>query len=263
MKNEVYYPLLGQVLYERYHITQVLSSGAFGQTYLARDITQNRKSQCVVKHHRLLYNYPGLLNTSRRILINEAKILGQVGCHGQIPQLLACFEENKWLCLVQELIEGYSLDQILPPKAKPEQLWQPTQVVEFLQDMLGVVEFVHSQGIIHGDIKPNNIIQRSGDGKYVLIDFGSSQYISPRNEKPSSPSSQSTTVKPLGFIAPEQLLGYGYTTSDLYSLGMIAIKALTGLEPDKLPQNSETGEIDWHQTRLVQKFRQRLKLQNT
>ena len=245
VKNEVYYPLLGQILYERYHITQVLSSGAFGQTYLAKDISQSDKPQCVVKHHRLLYNYPGLLNTSRRILINEAKILKQVGCHGQIPQLLACFEENQWLCLVQELVEGVPLSQILPFKPKQEQLWQPTQVGEFLEDILGVVKFIHSQKVIHGDIKPNNIIQRSGDRKYVLIDFGSSQNINPRNEKPVSTLPESTSVKPLGFIAPEQLIGFAYPSSDLYSVGMVAIKALTGLEPDKLPQNPQTGEIDW------------------
>lgn len=250
IKNEVHYPLLGQLLHERYQIIQVLSSGAFGQTYLAQDIAQENKPKCVVKHHRLLYNYPDLLKTSRRILLTEAEHLKTLGSHDQIPQLLACFEENKWLCLVQELIEGRTLDNELPLK-KQDPLWSEEQVMHLLQDLLSVLDFVHSHGVIHCDIKPNNIIQRSGDDKYILIDFGAAQ--TPYQHNNGNVSGQKiSNVQALGYLAPEQLTGRAYGSSDLYALGMIAIQALTGLEPRQLPVNWETGELDWQEL-LAQK----------
>ena len=254
LTNQIHYPLLGQLLHGRYQIIQVLSSGAFGQTYIAQDIAQPHKPNCVVKHHRLLYDYPNLLKTSKRILVSEAQMLEKLGSHEQIPQLLACFEENQWLCLVQELIEGQTLSHILPIKREQDRVWQQEEVVDFLQDLLTVLQFVHSQEIIHCDLKPNNIIKRSQDGKYILIDFGSAQHLRQylHGTLPTSPST--STIPTLGYLAPEQLAGTTSPSSDIYALGMMAIQALTGLEPSQLPQNWETGAIDWQKLLQDQAF---------
>jgi len=121
--------------------------------------------------------------------------------------------------------------------------WTETQVVQLLKDVLGILEFVHSQGIIHGDIKPENLIRREEDGKLVLMDFGSIQSVdldldgeSPIYEIP---------VTSLGYIPPEQFIGKTQPNSDIYALGMIAIQAITGLEPLQLQVDPQTNEILW------------------
>ncbi len=251
LSNEVYYPLLGQLLHERYQITQVLSSGAFGQTYIAQDITKPNNYRCVVKHQRLLYDFPDLLKTSKRILLNEAEILDKLGTHEQIPQLLACFEEDNWFYLVQELITGYTLGSCLPLKKHDDTCWSESEVVHLLRELAHLLGSVHSSGIIHCDIKPNNIIKRAQDSKFVLIDFGAAQpirdYTEPQYTHQLPPAKSKAAAHPLGYLAPEQLLATVYPSSDFYALGMIAIQALTGLEPTQLPIQEDKGDIDWEQ----------------
>ena len=76
--------------------------------------------------------------------------------------------KTKNFILVQEFIEGHTLSEELIPG----QRWSESQVIQLLQEVLGILEFVHHQGVIHRDIKPDNIIRRSSDHKLVLVDFG-------------------------------------------------------------------------------------------
>ncbi|WP_224410148.1 serine/threonine-protein kinase [Oscillatoria salina] len=249
LKHKFNYQLLGKSLHGRYQIIQVLSGGAFGQIYIAEEINHPERPKCIVKHYRPSSYYPSLLKTSKRIFVNEAENLKKLGSHQQIPRHLACFEGNQEFFLVQEYIEGDSLDICFPLSQHSDRSWNAGQVLEMLEDVLSVLEFIHTQGIIHCDLKPNNIIKRSSDGKYVLIDFGAAQSIREETNEAEIIDKQQlqsmVAVSHLGYIAPEQLVGKPYPNSDIYALGIIAIQALTGLDPAKLELNLETGEISW------------------
>jgi serine/threonine protein kinase len=243
------YHIIGKLLQGRYQIVQSLGAGVFGQTYIAVDVNYPENPKCVVKQIKVSSSESSHLETLRLLFLTETQTLKLLGSHQQIPEFIACFEENNQFYLVQELIEGHSLTAELP--IDQQYLWSEREVVEFLIDVLGILEFVHSQGVIHCDIKPENLIRRNSDTygkgealrKLVLIDFGSIQSINfgigaelPIYRIP---------VTSLGYIPPEQFIGETQPNSDIYALGMIAIQALTGLEPLQLKVDRYTNEIFW------------------
>ncbi|WP_373526503.1 protein kinase [Nostoc sp.] len=237
--------IIGKLLQGRYEIVQSLSSGVFGQTYIAIDVDYPQNPKCVVKQIKVSSSESGYLEMLRSLFLTETQTLKLLGSHHQIPEFIACFEENERFYLVQECIEGHTLTAELPINQQWGCLWSESEVVEFLIDVLGILEFVHSQGIIHCDIKPENLIRRNDEAlrKLVLIDFGSIQSIDfgicaelPIYRIP---------VTSLGYIPPEQFIGQTQPNSDIYALGMIAIQALTGLEPLQLKVDPYTNEIFW------------------
>jgi len=235
--------IIGKLLQGRYQIVQSLGAGVFGQTYIALDVDYPDNAKCVVKQIKASSFESNYLDTLRLLFLTETETLKLLGSHQQIPEFIACFEENKRFYLVQEYIEGHALTAELPINQEWGSVWSEREVVEFLLDVLGILEFVHSQGVIHCDIKPENLIRRAADGKLVLIDFGSIQSIDfgigaelPIHKIP---------VTSLGYIPPEQFIGETQPNSDIYALGMIAIQALTGLEPLQLKADPYTNEIIW------------------
>ncbi|MCC5600263.1 serine/threonine-protein kinase [Nostoc favosum] len=239
------YHIIGKLLQGRYKIIQNLGAGVFGQTYIAVDVDYPEHPKCVVKQIKVNSSESGYLEMLRLLFQTETQTLKLLGSHHQIPEFIACFEENERFYLVQEWIEGHALAAELPIDQQWGCLWSEREVVEFLIDVLGILEFVHSQGVIHCDIKPENLIRRNSDAlrKLVLIDFGSIQSIDfgigaelPIYRIP---------VTSLGYIPPEQFIGQTQPSSDIYALGMIAIQALTGLEPLQLKADPYTNEIVW------------------
>ncbi len=245
----------GKLLGVRYQVVEVLAKGGFGQTYIAQDIHRPGNPQCVVKH--LLPNSVNsrFLQNARRLFQTEAEILEKLGNHNQIPRLLAYFEENQEFYLVQEFIPGNTLRAEL----KPDKRWSESQVYQLLEEVLGILVFVHSNGVIHRDIKPDNLIRRSSDGKLVLVDFGSvkqawTQVITAQEQTSwviagSLPAT--IAIGTPGYMPTEQGRGRPQPNSDLYALGMIAIQALTGKSPTQLLEESDNGEIVWqHQANV-------------
>ncbi|MEM6451647.1 MAG: CHASE2 domain-containing protein, partial [Cyanobacteria bacterium P01_D01_bin.105] len=151
--------LIGMILRDRYKILKVLGAGGFGETYLAQDTLRPGSPVCVVKQLKIVSDNPKAHRLARRLFESEAIVLGQLGEHNQIPRLLAYFEVQDSFYLVQEMIEGKLLRDIL---AKSRPLSQRA-VVRLLLDLLPVINFVHSKGVIHRDIKPSNIIRREED----------------------------------------------------------------------------------------------------
>jgi serine/threonine protein kinase len=237
------YHMIGKVLQARYQIVQSLGAGVFGQTYIARDIDYPDNPKCVIKQLKVNSGHHSSVDTLRLGFLTETETLKRLGSHHQIPEFIACFEENERFYLVQQFIPGHDLTAELPISQEWGCLWSEDEVLTFLKDALGILKFVHSQGVIHCDIKPENLIRRAVDGKIVLIDFGSIQSVD-FNIDGELPIYQ-VPVTSLGYIPPEQFIGQTQPSSDIYALGMIAIQALTGLEPLKLQANSDTNEIVW------------------
>ncbi len=249
----------GSLLQGRYQILQPLSQGGFGQTYLATDTQRPKHPQCVVKQLQVQLASPGasislgVLAKAKQLFDQEAEILEKLGKHDQIPQLLAYFEQNQQFYLVQELVKGNPLSQELVTGPTGHK-FSEAEVIFFLQDTLQVLALVHQAKVIHRDIKPANLMRRQDNGKIVLIDFGAVKEIRSLSANCHNPS-LTVAIGTFGYMPNEQANGRPQLNSDIYAVGIIAIQALTGLNPDPkaggLPQDSNTGEISWRHLATV------------
>ncbi|MBV8885998.1 MAG: serine/threonine protein kinase [Chroococcidiopsidaceae cyanobacterium CP_BM_RX_35] len=247
--------MLGKLLEGRYQIVQVLSKGGFGQTYLAQDTHRPGRPNCVVKHLMVATSSHTISPQALRwLFIREVEALKKLGAHDQVPQLLDYFEDKQDFYLVQEFIKGHLLSTELPLG----HCWTESQVVQLLQEVLGILEFVHSHALIHRDIKPSNIIRRERDSRLVLIDFGSVQQASTQIVRFQGKTRTSIAVSipgtiglgTPGYMPIEQEQGRPRLSSDIYALGMIGIRALTGLKPTQFSREPDTGELIWHQAQV-------------
>ena len=241
---DVHTDLIGTLLCNRYSISAILGSGGFSETYLAQDILRPGNPVCVVKQLRIVSNNLRDHQLASRLFAAEASVLERLGKHNQIPQLLAYFEINQVFYLVQEMIEGKLLRDLLSSRRPFPQ----KAVVTMLRDLLSVISFVHSQGVIHRDIKPSNIIRRRSDKRYVLIDFGAVKTISTKIAGEETRVTSTVGIGTQGYMPSEQSAGMPTVRSDLYALGITAIEALTGRPPHAL-KRSEDGEIIWSHAR--------------
>ena len=239
--------LLGKFLDGRYQVVQVLGAGGFSQTYLAKDIHKPSNPTCVVKHFKPASSDPSFLRTAQRLFQTEAEILEKLGYNNQIPQLLAYFEEEQNFYMIQEYIDG----QTLGAKMQPGYCWSESQVIQLLQEVLDILVFIHTRGVIHRDIKPDNLIQRKQDNKLVLIDFGSIKQIRTQTVTPQGHPSATIPIGTQGYMAAEQGQGNPRPSSDLYALGIISVQALTGLTPTQFQLDPDTDEICWQQQAKV------------
>jgi serine/threonine protein kinase len=162
-----------KILTGRYQIIRILGEGGFGKTYLAKDNHLPGNPLCVVKQLKIRTINPDVLPKARELFDREARILQKLGSHPQIPKLYAFFDENNEFYLVQDYIEGLTLEKEIEEK----QVLSESEVIFLLQDVLSILKFVHQENVIHRDIKPANLIRRKGDNKFVLIDFGAVKQI--------------------------------------------------------------------------------------
>ncbi|UKP00193.1 serine/threonine-protein kinase [Nostoc sp. UHCC 0870] len=233
--------MLGNLLASRYQVLQILGGGGFGQTYIALDTQRPGNPRCVVKHFRPVTHNPEFLETARRLFTSEAETLEQLGHHEQIPRLLAYFEEKQEFFLVQEYIEG----NCLKAEIVSGQRWTEDKVIFLLQQILNILKFIHSYNVIHRDIKPENIIRRLHDGKLVLIDFGAVKQVHTRMITAPGQTEMTVAIGTPGYMSIEQGRGKPHANSDIYSLGVLCIQALTGLHPREFEEDPHTGEILW------------------
>ncbi|MBD2488891.1 serine/threonine-protein kinase [Aulosira sp. FACHB-615] len=230
------------LLNNRYQVIQVLGAGGFGETFLAEDTHMPSRRRCVIKQLKPIANDPQTYALIQQRFEREAATLEYLGeSSDQIPRLHAYFSENGLFYLVQEWIHGATLTHVVETKGCQSE----TIVREILLSLLSVLDYVHSKGIIHRDIKPDNIILRSVDSKPVLIDFGAvKETIRTVAVKPGYPT-QSMVIGTPGYMPSEQAIGRPVYATDIYSLGLTAIYLLTGKQPSELPTHQQTGEILW------------------
>ncbi len=240
--------MLGQTLIGRYQLTRILGAGGFGQTYLATDLATDLASdlasdlgngcaQCVVKQLKPASQDASFLAIARRLFETEVKILGKLGDHPQIPRLLGSFEEGNEFYLVQEFIDGQSLEDEIRQAGK----FTEAEAIALLNSVLPVLSFIHDHHVVHRDLKPDNLIRRRDTGEIVLIDFGAVKEIRTRlitGER----TALTIGIGTQGYTPSEQLSGKPRYSSDIYALGMTVIHALTGRSPTDLPE--DLGSLD-------------------
>jgi len=231
-----------QLLNNRYLIIHSLGSGGFGNTFLVEDTHMPSRRRCVLKQLKPISNNPQVYQMVQELFWQEAAILETLGeQHNQIPKLYAYFAEAGYFYLVQELIEGTTLEQ----KVQEEGLLPENLVKDIVASILSVLEVIHARKIIHRDIKPANIMWRRWDSKPVLIDFGAVKQLVNIEINSQGQTRSLSVIGTPGFMPPEQAAGRPVYASDLYSLGMTAIYLLTGRTPQQLDVNPQTGEIGW------------------
>ena len=234
--------MLGQVLKGRYQLIRLLGAGAFGQTYVARDLYQAQTPECVVKQLKPASSDKTFLKVARRLFETEVSTLKRLGTHDCIPKLLDSFEEQQEFYLVQELIDGESLGDEIRRAGRLSE----AQVIVLLQETLGILKFVHDNRVIHRDLKPDNLIRRKHDYRLCLIDFGAVKEI--RTQLANSELTSLTVgVGTQGYTPSEQLAGKPRWSSDIFALGMTAIHGLTGRPPTDLPEDMASLESRWEE----------------
>lgn len=227
----------GKILGSRYQVREYIAKGGFGTTYLAVDTQLPGRDLCVVKELSSTIHDPKLLQVARRLFKAEASALHNLGHHTQIPELWAYFEEDEQFYLVQQYIPGHTLEQEL----NDPDVWSESKVIALLVDILQILDFIHAQGVIHRDLKPANIIRRQSDRQLVLVDFGT---VKNMLQGQTNSGQLTIPVGTQGYMPTEQARGKPQATSDLYALGIIAIQALTKVEPLELEEDDH-GELQW------------------
>ncbi|WP_017653996.1 protein kinase domain-containing protein [Fortiea contorta] len=231
-----------RLLNNRYQVIQVLGAGGFGETFLAEDTHMPSRRRCVIKQLKPISNDPQTYKMIQQRFEREAATLEYLGkSNDQVPELYAYFSENGQFYLVQEWIHGQTLREVVQTKGYESEI----VVKKMLLSLLTVLDYIHSKGIIHRDIKPDNIILRSLDSKPVLIDFGAVKETIRSVVNSSGYATQSMVIGTPGYMPSEQALGRPVYATDIYSLGLTAIYLLTGQSPQELEINQQTGEILW------------------
>lgn len=225
----------------RYQIVSQLGQGGFGTTFLARDRHLPGQPPCVVKQLSPKNTEPENLLAARRLFEREAEVLYRLGNCDRIPQLFAHFQEATEFYLVQEFIEGEDLSKELTLGKQVSE----EQAIALLENLLEVLAIVHQNNVIHRDIKPSNLIRRKQDSKIILIDFGAVKQLNTQVVDSHGQTSFTIAIGSPGYMPNEQMAGKPRFSSDIYAAGMVAIQALTGLHPRRLPEDMKTGEILW------------------
>ncbi|MFR5864335.1 MAG: protein kinase domain-containing protein [Acutalibacteraceae bacterium] len=211
-----YDSFIGKVLDGRYKILEMLGVGGMAFVLKAEDLMMNR----IVAIKILNDQYNGDEQAETRF-INESKAVAMLS-HKNIVSVydVAIYPDMKYI--VMEYLDGITLKEYLDKKgALP---WKEACI--YIGQVLRALEHAHSKGVIHRDIKPQNIILQK-NGEIKVTDFGIA--------KLPNDSSLTTTEKAIGtvyYISPEQASGKETSfSSDIYSVGVMLYEALTGRLP--------------------------------
>jgi serine/threonine protein kinase len=203
-----------------YKIIEIISEGGFGRTYLGEHIIAE-KPVCI-KHS----NY--VSPQDEEILLKEARAIWDLR-HFSIPTMKDIIKlEDNGLAIVMSYVPGPTLEQIIKKVDKLD----PEHVAWITERSLNALKYLHYNGVVHGDVKPQNIIIQPENHTIVLVDYGLSLIRPSRNSK-------AIGYTPY-FASPEQERGNTLTPeSDLYGLGMTMIYALGGDVATKhVPKNT-------------------------
>jgi serine/threonine protein kinase len=220
----------------KYRLERLLGRGAQGTTFLAT----GPDGICAVKELQLGRTSGG---KATELFHREAAVLAQLS-HDNIPDLYDHFVDGigvaRSLYVVQQFIAGQNLEERLETHRFTEM-----EVRDILGQVAEILRYLHtlSPPVIHRDIKPSNLIL-DNEGQVHLIDFGAV-----RDVMRDSVGGGSTVAGTFGYMAPEQLIGDATPQSDLYALGMTAIRLLTREHPTALADRM--GNMDWRSRTTV------------
>jgi eukaryotic-like serine/threonine-protein kinase len=210
---------LAEALRDRYHLERELGHGGMGAVYLAEDLKHHRQVAIKVLRPELAAG----LGTDR--FIREIEVAARLQ-HPAILPLHDSGEADGWVYYIMPYVEGESLrDRLAREGELPVE-----ETVRILSELLDALSYAHGKGVIHRDIKPDNIMLAGRHA--LLLDFGVAKALSASAE----PSFVTTTGMALGtpsYMAPEQAVADKEVDhrADLYSVGVVAYELLAGRRP--------------------------------
>ncbi len=238
---------VGMLLGDRYRVTAEIGQGGFGRTYLCEH-TNRFNELCVLKEFAPQVQGTAFLIKAQELFEREAGVMYRLQ-HPQIPMFREMFRVHQGdvsqLFLVQDYVAGTNYQKLLRQKLQQGKPFTEAEVTQFLAQILPVLGYIHSLGVIHRDISPDNLIKRDRDGLPILIDFGGVKQVAANAATQYVPGGITNNDLPtrLGKVgyAPNEQMQRGVVSpdSDLYALAATALVLLTGREPPDLidPQN--------------------------
>jgi len=226
--------LIGQIVGGRYRVTQLLGEGGMGRVYVAEQQMGTNVRKVAVKTLQAQYAQdPQVLARFHRECGTVSELEHPNTIHffdfGQTP--------DGQLYIAMEFVQGQSLSTALQQGPM-----RPERVLKILAQICGSLEEAHGRGVVHRDLKPDNIIltTRAGQADFVkVLDFG----IAKRSEAKDKAQEQKLTQQGMvlgtpPYMSPEQFSGKELDArSDIYSLGVMAYEMLTG----RLPFEADTA----------------------
>ena len=216
MDTTVADPLVGQVLDGRYRVQARIAQGGMATVYVGHDTKLDRTLALKVMHA----NLAGDDDFVRRF-IGEAKHAAALS-H---PNVVAVYDQGTdkgRVFLAMEYVPGRTLRDLLTERGR----LGPRQALEIMQPVLAALGAAHRAGLIHRDVKPENVLLNA-DGRVKVADFGLA-----RAESASKQTKTGMLIGTVGYLAPEQVVsGDADTRTDVYSAGIMLFELLTGRQP--------------------------------
>jgi serine/threonine protein kinase, bacterial len=242
----------GAILEGRYRLVQQIGQGGFGRTYLCEDLNRFNEP-CVLKEFAPQVYGSKALDKAKNLFEREANVLYQLQ-HPQIPKFRESFQMttgSTGLFLVQDYVAGHTYRYELNSRLQQNQTFGEEEIRQLLINLLPVLEYTHSLGVIHRDIAPDNLIRRSSDGLPILIDFGGVKQIAVNAEIQARGNSETLTRLGKVGYAPHEQMQHGTVSqhSDLYALAATALVLLTGEEPTTI---IDPRTMAWNWRKFIQ-----------
>ncbi len=228
--------LVGQVIAERYHITRKLGEGGMGQVYLAEHVKMGRRCAIKIMTPGTMTD-PDAISRFNREAANASRISHPNVCaiydFGETPDGL--------IYLAMEYIEGKSLTDLLEEAG----ILPLARSATMIQQCAEALQVAHDLGIVHRDLKPDNIMVGTARGKdnVKVVDFGIAKAMAGEEGGKQKVTKTGFVVGTPEYMSPEQLSGDPVDgRSDLYSLGLVFYRMLTGIVA--LPGRQPAGDDD-------------------
>ncbi len=237
----------GNVLGNRYEIIQELGRGGFGRTYLSID--RNKYGEkCVLKEFAPQVKGDAELKKAKELFEREAGVLYKLD-HQQIPRFRELFRVSnsqiESLFLVQDYVEGETYLKLLNDRLNQGRVFSESEIIQFLSQLLPILEYIHSLGVIHRDISPDNVMYRHSDRLPVLIDFGGVKEIAVTAISRYSRAKVETRIGKQGYAPEEQMMrGKVSPSSDLYAVATTCLALMIGKEPGAIYSPAD-GIWEW------------------
>jgi eukaryotic-like serine/threonine-protein kinase len=222
--------LEGQLI-SRYRLTQLLGKGGMGTVYQAEDETLNRQVAIKIIH-------PSLMNQPQfhARFLQEAQMMANLD-HPSVIRIYDFNSQDEWLYMVMELMSAGSLSAYEANWADKKKAVPLNEALHLIAQVAEALAYAHQRGIIHRDIKPDNVLLKKLDQpekpgqpalRAVVTDFGLAK-LQNENVLQTEPS---LLLGTLPYVSPEQLEGKMVDgRSDIYSLGIVLYKVVTGRLP--------------------------------
>lgn len=216
---------LQEALAGTYSLDMELGRGGMGVVYLARDVRLDRPVALKVLPEHLTRRVD-----LRERFLREARTAAKLS-HPNIVPIHSVDEVGDFVFFAMAYIDGETLGERIRRRGPVA----PSICLQILREVGLALGYAHSQGVIHRDVKPDNILMEEGSGRALVADFGIAGIMDE-----SQRTGAGEIVGTVEFMSPEQAAGTGVDhRSDLYSLGMVAYYALSG----QLPFDPGSGDV--------------------